>query len=161
VIHDAYPKARIHLLVLPKEGLLGDAIEVRQLRPEHLDNLKQVHAVARDIAVKLQSTSKHPILLGYHAVPSLHPLHIHIISSDFDSPALKTKKHWNSFTLSEHFIGVDRVEEWLAQGHSVDEQLLPEAELHDLVATTSLKCNQCQTSMSNMPNLKKHMATHL
>lgn len=36
--------------------------------------------------------------IGYHAIPSLHPLHIHIISQDFDAPALKTKKHYLSFT---------------------------------------------------------------
>lgn len=30
-------------------------------------------------------------------------LHLHVISQDFDSPALKTKKHWNSFT-TEYFI---------------------------------------------------------
>ena len=27
-------------------------------------------------------------------------LHMHVISQDFDSPCLKTKKHWNSFTTS-------------------------------------------------------------
>ena len=27
-------------------------------------------------------------------------LHMHVISQDFNSPCLKTKKHWNSFTTS-------------------------------------------------------------
>jgi len=30
-------------------------------------------------------------------------LHMHVISQDFNSPCLKTKKHWNSFT-TEYFI---------------------------------------------------------
>ena len=30
-------------------------------------------------------------------------LHLHVISQDFDSPCLKTKKHWHSFT-SEFFL---------------------------------------------------------
>ena len=30
-------------------------------------------------------------------------LHMHVISQDFDSPSLKTKKHWNSFT-TEYFV---------------------------------------------------------
>ena len=30
-------------------------------------------------------------------------LHMHVISQDFDSPALKKKVHWNSFT-TEFFI---------------------------------------------------------
>jgi aprataxin len=36
--------------------------------------------------------------VGYHARPSMHQLHLHVISDDFDSAALKDKKHWNSFT---------------------------------------------------------------
>lgn len=42
-----------------------------------------------------------PCRCGYHAIPSLQPLHIHIISQDFDSPALKKKQHWNSFTTGK------------------------------------------------------------
>ena len=60
-----------------------------------------------------------------HVVPSLHPLHLHLISKDFKSPCLKVcysrdslckcicthslscisqnKKHWNSFT-TEFFV---------------------------------------------------------
>jgi len=30
-------------------------------------------------------------------------LHLHVISQDFDSPFLKNKKHWNSFT-SAYFV---------------------------------------------------------
>ena len=30
-------------------------------------------------------------------------VHLHVISQDFNSPCLKTKKHWNSFT-TEYFI---------------------------------------------------------
>lgn len=30
-------------------------------------------------------------------------VHLHVISQDFDSPCLKNKKHWNSFT-TEYFI---------------------------------------------------------
>ena len=29
---------------------------------------------------------------GYHAIPSLEPLHLHIISQDFESDCLKNKK---------------------------------------------------------------------
>lgn len=36
--------------------------------------------------------------IGYHAVPSMQRLHLHVISTDFVSPCLKTKYHWNSFT---------------------------------------------------------------
>lgn len=35
--------------------------------------------------------------IGFHAEPSMQQLHLHVISTDFDSTFLKTKKHWNSF----------------------------------------------------------------
>lgn len=35
--------------------------------------------------------------IGYHAAPSMHRLHLHVISRDFQSVCMKTKKHWNSF----------------------------------------------------------------
>lgn len=30
-------------------------------------------------------------------------VHLHVISQDFDSPSLKNKKHWNSFT-TDYFM---------------------------------------------------------
>lgn len=36
-------------------------------------------------------------LIGYHAEPSMLHLHLHVISTDFHSPTLKTPRHWNSF----------------------------------------------------------------
>ena len=49
--------------------------------------------------------------------------HLHVISQDFDSPSLKNKKHWNSFTtpyfvdskgMGEicNYIGFDIFVEW-------------------------------------------------
>lgn len=40
---------------------------------------------------------------GYHAIPSMSQLHLHMISQDFDSPCLKTKRHWNSFN-TKYFL---------------------------------------------------------
>lgn len=41
--------------------------------------------------------------IGFHAKPSMDHLHLHVLSTDFLSPSLKTKKHWNSFN-TEHFL---------------------------------------------------------
>ena len=41
--------------------------------------------------------------IGYHAVPSMHRLHLHVISTDFDSRCMKTIHHWNTFT-TPYFI---------------------------------------------------------
>jgi len=49
-----------------------------------------------------------------HAAHDRH-LHMHVISKDFDSEFLKTKKHWNSFTTA-FFLPVDDVLATLFQG---------------------------------------------
>ena len=49
------------------------------------------------------------ICLRYHAIPSLPPLHCHIVSQDLSSVHLKHKKHWNSFA-SPFFVDTAAVE---------------------------------------------------
>ena len=47
---------------------------------------------------------------SFHSTPSLYPLHLHIISSDLVSDAIKNKYHWNSFTLiPSFFIPIDTI----------------------------------------------------
>eukprot|EP00891_Asterochloris_glomerata_P006087 jgi/Astpho2/6087/Aster-04034 len=41
-----------------------------------------------------------PFKLGFHSVPSMRQLHLHVISQDFNSISLKNKKHWNTFTTA-------------------------------------------------------------
>lgn len=74
------------------------------LRPHQtLDGiaLRHMHEKARATARGLKE--KNPGLegfrIGYHAIPSMHLLHLHVISIDFDSEKLKTGKHWSSFQV--------------------------------------------------------------
>jgi hypothetical protein len=46
--------------------------------------------------------------LGFHAIPSLRPLHLHVISRDLVSARLKNKSHYHSFA-SPFFVPVDDV----------------------------------------------------
>jgi aprataxin len=65
--------------------------------------------VAREI--EANAVKRDPSLVfktGFHAVPSMDLLHAHIVSQDFDSSWLKTKKHWNSFA-SEFFLSAEFV----------------------------------------------------
>ena len=42
-------------------------------------------------------------------MPSLPQLHLHVISTDFDSSWMKTKKHYNSFHHPKFFMDIDDV----------------------------------------------------
>ncbi|CAH2007153.1 unnamed protein product [Acanthoscelides obtectus] len=93
VIKDGYPKAKHHYLVLPKENISS----IKSITKDHLDLLKHMDKVGREL---IQDVG---FKIGYHAEPSMQRLHLHVISDDMDSPCVKTKKHWNSFT-TEFFI---------------------------------------------------------
>lgn len=75
-----------------------------------------------------------------------------LIVQDFDSPKLKHKKHWNSFT-TPFFKHLDDVRaELLLQGKiSMDRNA---AELH---LKEDLRCQWCHALIKNMPNLKAHI----
>ncbi|GBG25228.1 Aprataxin [Hondaea fermentalgiana] len=120
VIYDAYPKARVHLLVLPNVSATGlDVDKMADLAPRHLSALEKLARFCDILAdhVEQKFARGERVKVGLHAQPSLRHLHVHIVSQDFDSPALKHKKHWHSFTHKDFFTPLATVVETLrAQG---------------------------------------------
>ena len=96
--------------------------------------------------------------LGFHAIPSMAQVHMHVISQDFHSPCLKTKKHWNSFN-TEYFIPVEKLLELLKNHGTVGSKIRQENK-SDLLKM-DLQCNQCDRKLKNMPDLKSHLEKHL
>lgn len=78
-----------------------------------------------------------------------------LLLQDFESPWLKTKKHWNSFTTS-FFLELDDVKREVEQHGKLDIVYLSMSSLlkEDLV------CNKCAKALKNMPTLKKHLIEH-
>lgn len=146
IIKDKYPKAKHHFLVLPKEKMatLHDLTDIHLL--EHMISL------AKSKILNVHPGSK--FKLGFHAVPSLAQVHMHVISQDFDSPCLKTKKHWNSFNTS-YFIGSDQVLDMLK-----DQGQIQTEDCKDLLKK-DLHCNQCSHKPKNIPDLKQHLKSHI
>lgn len=71
---------------------------------------------------------------------------------DFDSAALKNKKHWNSFT-TPFFIEVETVLTDLQNKDCVD----IEAGKAEGLLKQGLLCHICHQPMKNMPTLKSHI----
>ncbi|XP_037942645.1 aprataxin-like protein, partial [Teleopsis dalmanni] len=92
VIEDRYPKAKNHFLVLPKENIPT----IYNLTKDHLQLLDKLHMLAIDV-LEVKHFKLEDFKLGFHRDPSMRQLHLHVISQDFISDCLKTKKHWNSF----------------------------------------------------------------
>uniref|UniRef100_S4RVN0 Aprataxin n=1 Tax=Petromyzon marinus TaxID=7757 RepID=S4RVN0_PETMA len=154
VILDKFPKARHHWLVLPWRFVANVGV----LRADHLPLLRHMHDVAERLSRQVQplgaATAPPTFRLGYHAIPSMSRIHMHVISQDFDSPRLKTKKHWNSFTTG-YFIDSEVVMRMVEEDGRV---VIPEdtAEL----LKKPLQCHMCHREISTIPKLKEHLGTH-
>jgi diadenosine tetraphosphate (Ap4A) HIT family hydrolase len=97
VIYDRYPKANIHLLVLPL--ILDFPNKPSKFTNKDLEILKGYHKLCRIIADGISSSHKTKLSIGYHSYPSMDDLHIHIIS--------ETKS--KSFQFP-HFLTIDIIE---------------------------------------------------
>ncbi|GBM56686.1 Aprataxin [Araneus ventricosus] len=147
IIKDKYPKAQHHYLILPKRSIPS----LRALNKSDLSLLKHMHEKAEELCAK--SNCKYKFQIGYHAVPSMSHLHLHVISQDFDSPCLKTKTHWNSFT-TEYFISSKKIIEQL---ESTGQIKFMESHLSQELLKQSLRCHICKKELPTMPKLKEHI----
>nr|ADO32992.1 aprataxin [Biston betularia] len=148
VIRDKYPKAKIHYLVLPQD----DITNIYKLNKAHINLLEEFGNIYK----QLQEEETYSLKAGFHAVPSMFRLHMHIISKDMISPCLKTKIHWNSFTTA-FFLPYEDVLKEIKLNGSVKKV---SHEQHKALMATELQCNQCSYKPKNMPQLKEHLLSH-
>ncbi|NXG53635.1 APTX protein, partial [Psilopogon haemacephalus] len=150
VIKDKYPKARYHWLVLPWTPIPS----LKSLTRDHLELLEHMHAVGQKMIEQCPARQSLEFRLGYHAIPSMSQLHLHVISQDFDSPALKTKKHWNSFTTDYFLKSEDVIEMVRSKGKVLVGDHISEC------LKLPLRCHHCKQQLSTMPQLKVHLGKH-
>ncbi|KAK2514104.1 Aptx [Columba livia] len=150
VIKDKYPKARYHWLVLPWDPISS----LKSVTRDHLELLEHMHAVGQKMIEQCPDRESLEFRLGYHAIPSMSHLHLHVISQDFDSPALKTKKHWNSFT-TDYFLNSQEVLEMVRSKGKV----MVKDHVSELLKLP-LRCHRCKQQLSTIPQLKEHLRKH-
>lgn len=148
VIRDAYPKARLHLLVVARTNVAAPL----DLKSGHVPLLQHMKQVASDI---LSNESQNPrdVQIGFHAAPSMRRLHMHVISQDFESTCLKTKKHWISFTNTDFFLNIDFVIQELETKDGLDYEM---EDKHNLLKTSGLICPKCNGQELSLTMMKKH-----
>ncbi|XP_012943520.1 aprataxin [Aplysia californica] len=148
-IKDKYPKAKFHFLILPRRKIPN----LKSLTREDLDLLEKMHQKGEKIANRANEELQ--FRFGYHAVPSMSHLHMHVISQDFNSPCLKTKKHWNSF-VTDYFVDSKAVIKSI-QKHG---QWNVNKEEMDQLLKQDLKCHICKKMFRTIPELKAHIVFH-
>ncbi|NXY82247.1 APTX protein, partial [Alcedo cyanopectus] len=150
VIKDKYPKARYHWLVLPWDPISS----LKSITKDHIELLEHMHAVGQKMIEQSPDRESVEFRLGYHAIPSMSQLHLHVISQDFDSPALKTKKHWNSFTTDYFLNSEDVIEMVRSKGKVFVKDHVSE------LLKLPLRCHRCKQQLSTIPQLKEHLRKH-
>ena len=150
--YDVYPKARRHLLIMPRVALSGPAV----LTEAHAPLLRRMSRLAGWLAERLRGAdpSLPPLRAGFHAVPSMRQLHLHLISRDLDSACLKHKKHWNSF-VTDFFVPPEL---WLAQLQA-DGRLAVDKHAQEAKLKAQMLCPASGKVLKDMPALKAHLAS--
>ncbi|KAH8833805.1 HIT-like protein [Flagelloscypha sp. PMI_526] len=175
VIFDAFPKAHFHFLVLPRLDFGADAKDLSSLRnllkgdKEHAKKVIEAlrdsgNEVCEEIEKEMQRLYGWiwPIRKGFHAVPSMDHIHLHIISDDYVSDKLKHKKHYNSFHPKlGFFLDVNDVLGWF-DAHSTYYQKMAtlEPKTYEPLLKSDLVCWRCDETQKNMPTLKVHLKEH-
>ncbi|KAJ3856987.1 HIT-like domain-containing protein [Lentinula lateritia] len=173
-IYDSFPKSIFHFLVLPRVQS-GSSIDI-----DDLESLKTLFArdkedakiilsalnedaqgVKREIEQEMQTRYgfKWPIWIGFHGAPSMHHLHLHVISSDLCSERLKNKKHYNSFHPKlGFFLHIDDVLSWFDSEPSYYREMVKlDQKAYEKLLKEDLVCWKCETPMKNIPTLKAHL----
>ncbi|NWR39396.1 APTX protein, partial [Tachuris rubrigastra] len=150
VIKDKYPKARYHWLILPWEPISS----LKSVTRDHLELLEHMHAVGQKMIEQCPARESLEFRLGYHAIPSMSHLHMHVISQDFDSLALKTKKHWNSFNTDYFLNSQDVIDMVRSKGKVMVRDHVSE------LLKLPLRCHHCKKQLSTIPQLKAHLSKH-
>ncbi|CED82130.1 Amino acid transporters [Phaffia rhodozyma] len=179
VIKDGYPKSTFHYLILPRipfsahvstsEVTLG-AEELNSLRSTLqldkeivLDLLDGMEDVVRDLEASIQTdmrrTKGHEwdILAGFHAVPSMKHLHLHVFSKDLCSDMLKNKKHyWSFHPEGGFFLNLETVRGWVEGKQDKEVMALP-ASKYEPILKQPLRSFWTGEEFKTIPKLKAHL----
>lgn len=188
IIKDKFPKALRHYLIIPTASeytkvhplqVFQKFPKLHQLVSDYVEKTKQL--IVDDLieyqlidSKDVETFKSQFIQVGVHSIPSLNNLHIHVMTKDFNSPRLKHKKHYNSFT-TKFFVAFDQLKP-LPSSNSAetvysdetqypsDEEKTPRLEtdpkvLEQIIKTTPLRCSYCHASFGNsFVKLKQHLS---
>ena len=159
-MEDKFPKSRYHWLVIARGEDFGSMPSpLINLRKHHIPLLKHMRSVAYGVMSRT-SVPKTDFAIGFHRLPSMRQLHLHVISKDYDSLYLKTSKHWNSFT-PDFFVPMSSLLQALENSQegeevfTLHESLLSESDA-DRVLKQDMVCFKCGIVLKNIPSLKSH-----
>ncbi|KAG1803687.1 HIT-like domain-containing protein [Suillus plorans] len=171
-VFDAFPKSIFHFLVIPRVRPPFNVYQLANLRSLLKCEKNCVKELLTDLSREANNVKKMiesemfkkygfkwEIWMGFHAIPSMEHLHLHVLSADLCSPRMKLKKHYNSFHPKRgFFIHLSDVLSWFDADPSYYKTTsqLKKSEYEPLLKE-DLSCWKCDRNLSNMPKLKSHL----
>ena len=175
LIVDKYPKSLVHLLVLPRDPVKTTQSPLlvfnhkrdpdkafQKLLLQFVDKIKPV--VFQQLLEKVPHLDLESLdfdkyfKVGFHAVPSLSNLHVHIISRDNVSPKMKTRSHYNSFNSPFLLQLKDLIQnDDLNLKDPDSDEFLKIAQHMASSMTHGLKCWRCGDDFNEMKEFKSHL----
>jgi aprataxin len=155
ILYDAYPKSSVHLLVIPTSAPI---LTPRELDSSHLSMLQDMYKRAKwAVQGLLDQNPSLAFRIGFHAIPSLGHLHMHIISQDFTSASLK-KPHWFSFTTM-FFLDAELLITTLSEKGSlqIDADALQFYAAVKKAKDQPFECFRCGRTVGTLPTFKQHL----
>ncbi|KAJ1656513.1 hypothetical protein IWQ61_003928 [Dispira simplex] len=185
IVFDKFPKARFHFLILPNVPvkniyhLTVDDISLIQTMAEGAQWL--VHQLHRYPAgdspelkhnvlahTRTKPTTFSPLLhtvaltrvqflTGFHSIPSVPHLHLHVISDDLCGTFLKSVSKWNTFT-TEFLRSPSRIVQELAQLPAQQLLHLPkDFPMEKRYFRVPVHCLQCGQQLKSIEELRQHV----
>ncbi|KAH8116890.1 hypothetical protein DFH11DRAFT_1137491 [Phellopilus nigrolimitatus] len=177
-IHEPFPKATFHLLMLPRVGApplvphnlkdlrtLLNAPEVTKC--EALDLLRGMKEDAEEIVKMVEEDMiertgfKWGVWVGFHGAPSMQHLHLHIISKDMLGKFTRPVQYNAFHPELGYFLHLDDVLEWFEAVESTydRERKLPKEEYRQKRRTEGLECcyDDCLAILDSVPSLRAHL----
>jgi len=172
IIPDKYPKSRYHILVLARDQRLQGPLDLTTADAALVQHMKDVglkwateHAPVPDSTAAAAAGGggeEERFAVGFHSVPSMRQLHLHVLTKDYSSVWLKKKQHWISFT-TDFFLDVDwvlaQLESLSHTGSSQQQQYLDyDVAEKEALVNGPMVCPKCRAVLARMPDVKAHVA---
>ncbi|EGG21829.1 histidine triad family protein [Cavenderia fasciculata] len=152
LIKDVYPKSKYHFLMLPREHISN----FKQLSKSHIPLLKKMYQDGMNYIKKNYPSIDidKNLQVGFHAIPSMRQLHMHFNTKDYNTPQLKRKEHWQSFT-TEFYIPQNEFIGML----ETNNQITIDKEKMLAIKDRPLECPKCHKQFDSIPKVKSHHST--
>lgn len=151
VVKDKFPKARHHFLVIAR---IDRPMSVFDITRDHLAMLIEMKKAADALAAEFSSEK---FKIGFHPLPSMSHLHLHVVSDDHISPSVKKRAHYNSFT-TKFFLPIEEVISVVGNCGQFTTNLTRQN--FEQLLRSGMVCHVCKKAMKNLPFLKNHLLEH-